>query len=140
MHSEKRPKVGVATFVLKDGKVLMLRRKGAHGPGSWGAPGGHLEFGESIEEGGRREILEETGIHVKNFRLGPYTNDVFEKEDKHYITIFAIADYDSEQVDIKEFDYIDKLEWFEWSNLPENLFLPIQTLVKQGFNPFEVKG
>lgn len=33
-------------------------------PGAWVFPGGHLEIGESLEEGAIREVEEETGIHI----------------------------------------------------------------------------
>lgn len=51
-------------------------------------PGGHLEFGESWEECARREILEETGLAVRDVRFLTATNDVFAAEKKHYVTIF----------------------------------------------------
>ena len=47
--AEERPKVGMGVFVLKDGKILMQRRKGAHGSGTWCLPGGHLEFNEEFD-------------------------------------------------------------------------------------------
>ncbi len=43
----KRPKVGLGVLIFKDGKVLLGKRKGAHGEGTWCPPGGHLEFGET---------------------------------------------------------------------------------------------
>src|ERR1700756_2911768 len=95
MTARKYPQVGVGAIVVKDGKVLLGRRKGSHGEGSWSFPGGHLEFGESIEDCVRREVLEETGITLKNIRMGPFTNDIFEAEHKHYVTLFAVADYAS---------------------------------------------
>jgi 8-oxo-dGTP diphosphatase len=55
---EKRPAVGVAAIVTKNGKVLLGKRKGAHGEGSWAFPGGHLEFNESIEDCAKREVFE----------------------------------------------------------------------------------
>ena len=91
----KRPYIGVAIIVIKDGKVLLGKRKNSHGSGTWHFPGGHLEFNESIEACARREVFEETGLRIKNIRLGPYTNDMFAKEQKHYITLFAVAEYDS---------------------------------------------
>ena len=67
---DQRPKVGVGVFVLKDGKILMGKRKGAHGEGSWSLPGGHLEFNESWDMCAVRETMEETGVTIKNIRFG----------------------------------------------------------------------
>ncbi|RLC15632.1 MAG: DNA mismatch repair protein MutT, partial [Deltaproteobacteria bacterium] len=55
-----RPLIGVAAIVIKDKKVLLGKRKNAHGAGTWAFPGGHLEYKESIEECAKREVFEET--------------------------------------------------------------------------------
>src|SRR5215469_4737907 len=47
---DSHPKVGVGVMILKDGKVLIGKRKGAHGAGEWAWPGGHLEYMESFED------------------------------------------------------------------------------------------
>ncbi len=133
---DERPKVGVGVIVIKDNKVLLGKRKNAHGDCAWSFPGGHLEFGEKVNDCAVRETLEETGIKIKNLRIGPYTNDVFEKEKKHYITLFVVADYDSGEVQVMEPDKWETWEWFSWDLLPIPLFLPIQNLLKQEFNPF----
>ena len=130
---EKRPFVGVAVIVTKDNKVLLGKRKNSHGSGTWQFPGGHLEFNESIKDCARRELFEETGIKIKNLSFGPYTNDIFEKEKKHYITLFVVADYDSGVLKLKEPEKCEKWDWFEWSKLPEPSFLPIKNLLKQNF-------
>ena len=62
------PQVGVGVLILRDGKVLLGRRKGSHGAGCWSAPGGHLEFGETLEDCAAREVLEETGLKIRNRR------------------------------------------------------------------------
>ena len=59
---EQWPKVGLGCFILKDGKFLLMKRKGAHGAGTWGLVGGHLEFGESYADCAQREAEEEAGI------------------------------------------------------------------------------
>ena len=130
---EKRPFVGVAVIVTKDDKVLLGKRKNSHGSGTWQFPGGHLEFNESIKACARRELFEETGIKIKNIRFGPYTNDIFNKEKKHYITLFVVADYDYGVLELKEPEKCEKWDWFECNKLPEPLFLPINNLLKQNF-------
>ena len=54
----KRPKVGLAVIVYKDGKILMGKRIGSHGVNTWSFPGGHLEFLETFEECAKREVLQ----------------------------------------------------------------------------------
>lgn len=131
---ERRPLIGVAAIVMKDGKVLLGKRRSGHGHGDWQFPGGHLEFGEAIEECARREVREETGITIKNIRPGPFTNDIFAQEHKHYVTLFVLAEYDAGTLEAREPDKCDEWGWFEWTDLPQPLFLPIRNLLKQGFD------
>ena len=133
----ERPKVGLGVIVVKDGKILMHKRKNAHGEGKWSLPGGHLEFNEEIEDGARREVMEEAGITIKNVRRATFTNDINMEEGNHYITIFLLADYDSGEVRVMEPHKCEKWEWFEWENMPQPLFSPIVNLLKMNYHPFK---
>jgi 8-oxo-dGTP diphosphatase len=133
---DNRPKVGVGVIIIKDKQVLLGRRKSAHGQGTWCFPGGHLEFHEELEACARREVLEETGLHLKNVRAETFTNDIFPDEGKHYITLYMRAEVASGQVAVAEPDKCEQWAWFAWDNLPEPLFIPIQNLLKQGYTPF----
>lgn len=113
--------------------MLLGKRKRAHGAGTWAFPGGHLEFNESIEDCAVREVFEETGLQVKNLRFGPYTNDIFSLENKHYVTLFVIADYESGKPELKEPHKCEKWEWSEWPPSLEPHFLPIRNLLKRNF-------
>jgi len=137
--SDKHPRAGVGAILVRDGKVLLGRRKNAHGEGSWAFPGGHLEFGESIEECAARETYEESGITIPatNFMLATFTNDIFTENDKHYITLFAIAKCDIGEARIMEPDKCTEWGWFGWNELPQPLFLTLQNLLKQNFNPIQ---
>lgn len=128
-----RPKVGLAVIIIRDNKVLLGRRKNAHGAGSWCFPGGHLEFNEEFSECAQREVREETGLRLTNIKPAAFTNDIFTQEGKHYITLFFTAECDSGEPQLLEPDKCEGWAWFPWDNLPQPLFLPIQNLLKQGF-------
>jgi len=57
--------VGVGGVVIAGGRALLIRR--GHPPlaGEWSIPGGTLELGETIADGVRRELEEETGVQVR---------------------------------------------------------------------------
>jgi len=60
----ERPVIGVGAVILDSDRVLLVQR--GHEPlkGEWSLPGGALELGETLEEGIRREVLEETGLVI----------------------------------------------------------------------------
>lgn len=129
--------IGVGVIIIRDGKVLLGKRKGALGSGTWSFPGGHLEWDESVEECARREVAEETGLsNLTDFSFGPYTRDVFENGSRQYITLFAVAHSKSGEPEIMEPDRCDVWQWFAWNEMPTPLFLPIENLLKLDFSPF----
>lgn len=87
------PRVGIGVLIIHEHRVLLGKRKSAHGSDTWAPPGGHLEFGESFEHCARRETLEETGLSLGKVSFAAITNDIFEQTNKHYITIFMKGEY-----------------------------------------------
>lgn len=126
-------RVGMGVFVLKDGKFLMQQRQGAHGEGTWALPGGHIEFGESFEDTARREVMEETGLEIKNIRFGGLTNDFFKDSNKHYITVWMLSDWASGQECINEPEKCAAQSWYSFDDLPSPLFLSWQQLSETTF-------
>jgi len=126
-----RPHIGVGIMVWNGGRLLLGERISAHSDNSWQFPGGHLEFGETVEACARREVAEEAGITICNIIHSGYTNDVFIDADKHYVTLFVSAEYDSGELTVMEPDKCRQWQWFQWSSLPEPLFLPIRNFLKQ---------
>lgn len=129
------PRIGVAIFIQKGDQFLFGKRRGSHGEGTWSIPGGHLEKYESPEECAKREAFEETGLCIENARLLTVTNDVFRNDQKHYITLFMITEsFTGVPVSIEPDKFTD-LQWLGWSDVPENIFLPLENLKKNGINP-----
>lgn len=133
------PRIGVGVFVRKDGKFLIGKRKGdiKHGNGDWHLAGGHLEFGETLEECAKREAFEETGVSITNVKFLSITNDIF-SDTKHYVTLFMVADYESGEVTACEPDKCEGWEWVTWEDIPKPLFLPIEHLIEQNISPFSI--
>ena len=134
--SEKIPRVGTAVIIQRDGEVLLGLRKNAHGAGTWACPGGHLEFMESWEGCARREVKEETGLRLGEVKFYAVTNDLFRDEEKHYNTIFMDGEYIGGMPRRMEPNKCDKWMWFSRGDLPGNLMLPIQNLIKEGYSLF----
>jgi 8-oxo-dGTP diphosphatase len=61
----ERPIVGVGGVIIDAGRALLIRRASEPLRGEWSIPGGMLELGETLEAGVARELLEETGLHVR---------------------------------------------------------------------------
>ncbi len=61
----KLPMVGIGVVVWRERQVLLIRRGKPPRLGQWSLPGGLQELGETVFEGGRREVREETGTEVE---------------------------------------------------------------------------
>lgn len=117
----QRPLVGVGVMVMKEGKVLLGRRKGAHGDAQYAGTGGHAEYMESLEETARRETREEAGIEIENIRLLCVMN-MRDYAPKHYVDVGFIADWKSGEPVVMEPDKRENWEWFNVDDLPEPMF------------------
>lgn len=82
-----------------------------------------------------REVAEEVGIEIENIRFGAVTNDIFQKDDKHYITIDMVADYKSGTVQLLEPHKCERWDWFSWNELPSPLIITTENAIEQGFDP-----
>ncbi len=129
------PKVGIGVLIFNDKQQMLLgMRKNAHGENTWGPPGGHLELGESFQECAIREAYEETGLKICNPKVVGVTNDIFSEKNKHYVSIFLMANCPiGQSAQILEPDKVAVWEWFDLWRLPNNLFLPLQNLIKNEY-------
>ncbi len=134
---EKIPRIGICVIIRKDNKILLGKRIGSHGSDTWSFPGGKLDFGEKIIDCASRETKEETNLEIKNlFITKNITEDLFQADDKHYITLYVLSDWNSGEAEIMEPNKCTEWKWFDWDNLPEPLFPPVLNLKAQNFNPF----
>jgi 8-oxo-dGTP diphosphatase len=130
MGDEKKIGVGFGVMILKDNKILLGRRHDdpekasslLNGAGKWTMPGGKLHFGESFEQGAKREVEEETGIRLNNVKLICVNND--RVETAHFVTVGLFSDSFNGEPRVMEPDEIVEWRWFDLNALPSPMYFP----------------
>lgn len=101
---------------------------------------GIFEAAESFEECASREVKEETGLDIEKVEILTVVNTIQSAGPipSHFVTIIvrAVLSHPNQIPVNVEPDKCDGWAWYEWSNLPDPLFRPLEVLVKSGFNPF----
>ncbi|MDY3553596.1 NUDIX domain-containing protein [Gemmata sp. JC717] len=115
------PTVAGAAFIFRpDGHILLIRREKDPAAGKFGVPGGFLDFGESAEEGTRREVREEVGLELQNLRfvtsfpnLYPYREVLYPVVDLY----FAAEAIDPDRA--AALDAVRSIEWRRLGDVPD---------------------
>lgn len=122
-------KVGIQGIVLHpEGRGILLgKRLNAFQAGTWGLPGGHLEFGETFEEALSRELKEELGISPTSMRQFGAFNTMFIPASHHVQIAFIVETFNGTPVN-NEPERCGEIRFFPLDALPEPIFassLPI---------------
>jgi len=108
-------------FLIRDGKILLLRRANTgFEDGNYGVPAGHFDGNETAREGAAREMHEEIGIRVKPDDLG-FAHVMHRKaaHDERFDFFWTVKAYAGE-IQNMEPDKCDDLSWFPLDALPSN--------------------
>lgn len=136
---EHQTRVGVGVMVIKEGKVLLGKRKNSHGEGDYANPGGHLEYMESFEDCAIRETMEECGLKIKNIKFLNVAN-IKKFTPKHYVHISLLAEWESGEPKVLEPEKCGGWDWYDLDNLPNPLFFQTELGIesyKTGKNYFQ---
>ncbi|CAK0792724.1 unnamed protein product, partial [Prorocentrum cordatum] len=138
-NKASRPKVGVGVFVTSaehPGCVLLGRRRGSAGSGTWALPGGHQEAQETWQQAAEREVWEEAALRLRDVRVATVINSMDPASGYHYCVVFMSAAARGEPVNAEP-DKCDGWSWHPWDDpLPEPVFKTLSDLRSSGFNPF----
>ena len=83
------PGVGCGAAILRDGKLLLVKRLRAPEAGCWNLPGGKVEFGERAVDAIKREVWEELGVEIETKRSLGFVEMLV--DDQHWISPIYLA-------------------------------------------------
>lgn len=109
------PIPSVEAIIVSNGSLLFLKRNNNPVKGQWWFPGGRIRKGESLEEALFREVKEETGLNVIEYKLVNVYSRVF--PDRHDITIVYLCKCDVDAVTLND----EHSEYRFFKKIPKNV-------------------
>lgn len=132
----KLMQVIVGGIIEKEGKFLMVQEAKKKCYGKWNFPAGHLEEGETINDGAIREIFEETGCKVRLTNVLPIINT--ELEDVNFILINFVAELIEENIKFNKEEILD-VKWLDKRDIEKMDYTSLrdEKLIKRTLEIFE---
>ncbi|MCD6270192.1 NUDIX hydrolase [bacterium] len=130
MAKEKQKNIAVVVdgIILKQNKILLVKRTIYPFKGFWVLPGGHVEYGETVEQALKREMKEETNLSILNPVLfGVYSDPKRDPRQASVSIVFVCKKYkgkvflNKEAVDFK---------FFSLSSLPKKIGFDHKKIIK----------
>jgi ADP-ribose pyrophosphatase YjhB (NUDIX family) len=138
-----RPFLAVSAAILRDGKVLVVRRARAPASGVFSLPGGVVEAGETLSEALKREILEETQLTIEPVALAGH-REVMMRDDggrvsRHFVILCFASRWIAGEPRLNE--ELSEARWLRPSDLSGlNTTEGLAGIIAQAFERLEAAG
>jgi 8-oxo-dGTP diphosphatase len=118
-----RPFLAASAAVVRNGKVLVVRRARAPADGVFSLPGGVVETGETLHEAVAREVREETGLTIEPVALAGFRETIVRDKDNRVERHFVILPFAARWI-AGEPVLNDELSEWRWVDQQELATLP----------------
>ncbi|MEM1513777.1 MAG: NUDIX hydrolase [Candidatus Thermoplasmatota archaeon] len=114
-----KPAVAVDGVLIKNKKILLIKRRNDPFKDKWALPGGFVEYGERVEEAIIREFKEETGMRARIKKLFGVYSDPGRDPRGHVISIVFLLESEDEP---RAGDDATDAKFFDLNSLPDLAF------------------
>jgi 8-oxo-dGTP diphosphatase len=115
----ERPYLAVSAAIVRDGKILVVRRARPPAHGLYSLPGGVVELGETLKEAVIREVREETGMTIEPVALAGFreavARDVQDRVERHFVILCFAARWQAGEPVLNE--ELDEARWLDPAEL-----------------------
>jgi len=118
-----RPRIRVAAVIVEDESILLVRHV-KDGRSYWLLPGGGLDYGESLEEGLRRELLEEANLNIAVGDLVIVNDSINPDGSRHVINLCFTARIVSGEIACGDDHRLEEVRFVPLPELPGLTFYP----------------
>jgi len=116
----KTIKVTTDAILIDNDKILLIKRGNEPFKGMWALPGGHVEYGERVEEAAVREAKEETGLDIKVIKLTGVYSDPKRDPRGHTVGVAYLCEAKGKKP--RAGDDASEAWWWPLDDLPELAF------------------
>jgi nucleoside triphosphatase len=137
---QRFPEPTVGALILNQAdKVFLMQSHKWHD--QYVVPGGHIELGETMEDALRREIMEETGLPIRDIEFVALQefiyDEAFHKKDQHFIFIDFVCHTDAGEGEVV---LNEEAEEYIWASMDEALALPLEPYTRRLIERVKARG
>jgi ADP-ribose pyrophosphatase YjhB (NUDIX family) len=116
------PGVGCGAAILRQGRILLVKRRKSPEAAHWSLPGGKVDFLERVEDAVRREVREEVGVSIALVRRLAVI-EMIGLDDQHWVSPIYLARIEAGEPANREPEKLAEIGWFPLDAPPRPLAL-----------------